>query len=156
MKDELAKKSIRMVGQSPILTERWDDKAETNFWLAKQQGLEGAFPKSRIINKGEESNLDLEGDGIGWPRILKPIRGRGSHGVAVIKDEEGFRQHLETLFAESSSVLVEVGQRCMIRDEVHGADWLRNTAGVRRSRSLSSHLENIQASVRRTSTGRCQ
>jgi carbamoylphosphate synthase large subunit len=156
MKDELAKKSIRMVGQSPILTERWDDKAETNFWLAKQKGLEGAFPKSRIITKGEESNLDLEGDGIGWPRILKPIRGRGSHGVAVIKDEEGFRQHLETLFAESSSVLVEVSQIRMNRDEVNRADWLRNTAKVRRSLSLSSRQESIRGSARRTNTGHCQ
>jgi D-alanine-D-alanine ligase len=111
MKDELAKKSIRMVGQSPTLTERWDDKASTNLWLAKQQGLEGAFPKSRIIEKGEEESLGLEEDGIGWPRILKPIRGRGSHGVAVIKDEAGFREHLETLFKESGAVLVEVSHQ---------------------------------------------
>ena len=106
MNDEL--KGIRMVGQSPKLTERWDDKANTNLWLASQKGLETAFPKSRIVYKNDMVNLRLEEDGIGWPRILKPIRGRGSHGVAVIEDEKGFQDHIETLFAESDAVLVEV------------------------------------------------
>jgi len=106
MNDEL--KGIRMVGQSPKLTEIWDDKANTNLWLASQKGLETAFPKSRIVYKNDMVNLRLEEDGIGWPRILKPIRGRGSHGVAVIEDEKGFQDHIETLFAESDAVLVEV------------------------------------------------
>jgi biotin carboxylase len=106
MRDEL--KGIRMVGQSPKLTERWDDKANTNLWLASQEGLETAFPKSRIVYKNDMENLKLEQDGIGWPRILKPIRGRGSHGVAVIEDEKGFQDHIKTLFAESDAVLVEV------------------------------------------------
>jgi glutathione synthase/RimK-type ligase-like ATP-grasp enzyme len=90
------------------LTEKWDDKANTNLWLATQQGLERAFPKSRIIHKENTQDLKLEDDGIGWPRIMKPIRGRGSHGVAVLDNEKGFRTHLETLFAESDAVLVEV------------------------------------------------
>ena len=106
MNDEL--KYIRMVGQSPKLTERWDDKANTNLWLASQKGLETAFPKSRIVYKSDMESLKLEEDGIGWPRILKPIRGRGSHGVAVIKDEKGFQDHIKTLFSESDAVLVEV------------------------------------------------
>lgn len=107
MNDEL--KDIRVVGQSPKLTERWDDKANTNLWLASQKGLETAFPKSRIVYKSDMESLKLEEDGIGWPRILKPIRGRGSHGVAVIEDEKGFQDHVKTLFAESDAVLVEVG-----------------------------------------------
>jgi D-alanine-D-alanine ligase len=106
MKNEL--KGIRMVGQSPKLTERWDDKANTNLWLASQAGLETAFPESRIVYKNEMKDLKLEEDEIGWPRILKPIRGRGSHGVAVIEDEKGFQNHIKTLFAESDAVLVEV------------------------------------------------
>lgn len=106
MGDEL--KGIRMVGQSPKLTERWDDKANTNLWLASQKGLETAFPKSRIVYKNDMEDLKLEEDGIGWPRILKPIRGRGSHGVAVIEDKKGFLEHLKFLFGESDAVLVEV------------------------------------------------
>ena len=106
MNDEL--KHIRMVGQSPKLTERWDDKANTNLWLASQKGLKTAFPKSRIVYKSDMESLNLEEDGIGWPRILKPIRGRGSHGVAVIENEKGFQDHIKTLFAESDAVLVEV------------------------------------------------
>ena len=108
MSDELAAKGIRMVGQSPKLTERWDDKAKTNFWLATQKGLETAFPKSKIVHKDEMGDLQLEKDGIGWPRVLKPIRGRGSHGVAVVEDEKGFQEHIKTLFAESDAVLMEV------------------------------------------------
>ena len=108
MSDELAAKGIRMVGQSPKLTERWDDKAKTNFWLATQKGLETAFPKSKIVHKDDMGDLQLEKDGIGWPRVLKPIRGRGSHGVAVVEDEKGFQEHIKTLFAESDAVLMEV------------------------------------------------
>jgi D-alanine-D-alanine ligase len=108
MSDELAAKGIRMVGQSPKLTEKWDDKANTNLWLATQKGLETAFPKSKIIHKDDMDHLRLEDDGIGWPRVLKPIRGRGSHGVAVVDDEKGFLEHIQTLFAESDAVLMEV------------------------------------------------
>jgi carbamoylphosphate synthase large subunit len=108
MLDELKGKGIRMVGQSPKLTERWDDKAATNMWLATQTGLEEAFPKSRIVHKHDMKDLKLEEDGIGWPRIIKPIRGRGSHGVAVVEDEKEFQDHIKTLFDESDAVLLEV------------------------------------------------
>lgn len=111
MKEELAKSGIKMVGQSPVLTEKWDDKARTNLWLAKQEGLEGAFPKSRVLDKnGDDGDLRLDEDGIGWPRVMKPIRGRGSHGVAVVRDEGEFRRHLETLYGESDAVLVEASR----------------------------------------------
>lgn len=124
-------KGIRMVGQSPKLTERWDDKANTNFWLASQKGLENAFPKSRIVTKDDIKDLKLEEDGIGWPRILKPIRGRGSHGVAVIEDERGFHEHLKFLFGESDAILVEVSHSLIISQN---SLMLRNIVTGRRSR----------------------
>ena len=109
MKDELAKSGVRMVGQSPRLTDKWDNKAETNLWLGSQPGLEGAFPKSRVLSKTEDTQkLELDKDGIGWPRVLKPVRGRGSHGVAVVKDEKDFMKHLDILYDEFNVALVEV------------------------------------------------
>lgn len=111
MRSELAKSGIRMVGQSPALTERWDDKARTNRWLSEQTGLEGAFPKARILHKGQNDvSVNSAEDELGWPRVMKPIRGRGSHGVAVVKDEEEFMRHLDLLYGESDAVLVEVSR----------------------------------------------
>lgn len=119
MQEELSKKGIKMVGQSPILTEKWDDKANTNLFLAQQEGLTEAFPKSRILYKNDNGDLDLDNDGLGWPRVMKPIRGRGSHGVAVVHDEPAFRTHLETLFGESDAVLVEVRRRNWSNVTIH-------------------------------------
>lgn len=112
MKDELARRRVRMVGQSPRLTDKWDNKAETNSWLGEQKGLEGAFPKSRVLHKRDaHEGLELVKDGIGWPKVLKPVRGRGSHGVAVVNNEGEFKKHLDNLYSEFDVALVEVSTR---------------------------------------------
>lgn len=119
MRTDLVKGNVKLVGQSPTLTEKWDDKANTNLWLSGQKGLEMAFPKSRVLYKEDNKDVsEVDNDGIGWPRIMKPIRGRGSHGVAVVEDDEGFKKHLEKLYSESGSVLVEVSEHTSTHDHI--------------------------------------
>jgi carbamoylphosphate synthase large subunit len=156
MKDELSKNGVRMVGQSPNLTEKWDDKANTNIWLGKQKGLEGGFPKSRVLyKKDDRESLQVDEDGLGWPRVMKPIRGRGSHGVAVVKDQEGFLKHLDTLFSESDAVLVEV-RDTVSRRNGELTHTTRNSAVEKKSQSLCSHLESTPPSDQNQVIGRSQ
>lgn len=42
-----------------------------------------------------------------YPVVAKPVRGRGSHGVKVCHDLTGLKDHLDALFQESPTVLVE-------------------------------------------------
>jgi D-alanine-D-alanine ligase len=113
MRNELAKRGIRMVGQSPLKTEEVDDKASTNAWLAKQPGLEGSFPIATIVKEGyTEAELRGAWDtlAIGQPKVMivKPIRGRGSHGVSLVKSYEELRTAVNALLQESRAILLEV------------------------------------------------
>lgn len=114
MRDELAKRGIRMVGQSPLKTEDVDDKAATNTWLAQQSGLQGSFPRARLMHEGySESDLKaaweyLVGEGK-EAAVVKPIRGRGSHGVSVVYNLKDLGKAVQDLLKESNSIQLEVG-----------------------------------------------
>jgi D-alanine-D-alanine ligase len=94
---------IRFVGQNPIDTEKYEDKAYTNKWLERGE-LAGKFPKSWLIAKHEAGRLDE----IQVPAVLKPIRGRGSHGVVMVGDKSELIKRAEILWAESDAILAEV------------------------------------------------
>ncbi len=64
---------VRFVAQDPLDTENYDDKAWTNDWLNRGE-LEGKFPKSWLIEKGDAEDRLRE---ITLPAVLKPIRGEG-------------------------------------------------------------------------------
>jgi carbamoylphosphate synthase large subunit len=95
---------VKLIGQNPFNTERFDDKQWTNAYLAKQHGLAKAFPKARLFSKGDRI-ADLEQ--MGLPLIAKPIRGRGSHGVTLVTTLEELDKAVEGLLEESDRVLVE-------------------------------------------------
>lgn len=101
-----------MVGQSPARTEEVDDKAATNAWLAKQDGLQGTFPKARLVHDGEGSDqLEAKWKELkegGGSVVCKPIRGRGSHGVSVVRSVEELDRAVKGLLKESNAVLLEV------------------------------------------------
>lgn len=65
-----------LVGQPGELVERFDDKLLTNAWL-RRQGLPMA--DSRAFDPGALPE---------FPFVVKPIRGRGSHGVRVVRAPE--------------------------------------------------------------------
>jgi glutathione synthase/RimK-type ligase-like ATP-grasp enzyme len=101
---ELARLGVRFVAQDPLDTENYDDKAWTNDWLNRGE-LEGKFPKSWLIEKGDAEDRLRE---ITLPAVLKPIRGRGSHGVELVTDTDGLKRVCQKLWEESEAVLVEV------------------------------------------------
>ncbi|KAI5455384.1 hypothetical protein NCC49_000197 [Naganishia albida] len=115
--DGSASSGIRFVGQLPEHSEDYDDKAVVNPWLAKTDEtttLAEGFPKSLVLS--QEATKSEEGfnagmkrieNELGLPCVLKPIRGRGSHGVAVVHNEEELRQHSAKLFKECPDILAE-------------------------------------------------
>ena len=106
LSDVLISKDVRIVGQNPLDTEKFDDKEWLNRWLAEQAGLQGCFPRSHLLTKADM--LDL--GGVRLPAVVKPVRGRGSHGVKVVRSVEELKAGLEGLLKESDAVLCEVGR----------------------------------------------
>uniref|UniRef100_A0A364KP00 ATP-grasp domain-containing protein n=1 Tax=Talaromyces amestolkiae TaxID=1196081 RepID=A0A364KP00_TALAM len=94
---------IYIVGQPPRLVEKFDDKAYLN---DKLRALESyTLPQSWLVNP---ETIEVIVRSIkDYPVVAKPVRGRGSHGVKVCYDLIGLKNHLDTLFQESPTVLVE-------------------------------------------------
>lgn len=95
---------VRIVGQNIHDTQRVDDKAGTNAWLAVQEGLRGWFPRAVTVGAVQ----DLRDEGWNEGGVAKPIRGRGSHGVKLCRTKGDLERHVEVLLKESELVLVEV------------------------------------------------
>ena len=82
---------VRVVGQVPTLTQRYDDKFATNRML-EQAGLPVArsFLMARAARVGVRALPDVETAvaeaGLTFPLIVKPVRGRGSQGVTRVAD----------------------------------------------------------------------
>lgn len=94
-------KRLRVIGQPPLLVDEHDDKNFVNSLLRR----DGRFhlPASRILNCADPTCTF----GLTYPVVGKPIRGRGSHGVKVCKNEIDLMAHLEQLLKESALVMVE-------------------------------------------------
>ncbi|GAA5872650.1 hypothetical protein JCM8547_003719 [Rhodosporidiobolus lusitaniae] len=103
LKEELARQVVKFVGQHPVETEKFEDKAWCNRWLASQEGLEEAFPNAWLVEKDNEKQLQE----IELPAVVKPVRGRGSHGVSVVKTKEELAERAKSLFEEGDLILVE-------------------------------------------------
>lgn len=104
-------KRTKFVGQDPNDTEKYEDKAWVNDWLRARPELEGWFPKSWVLSKkagdGEEIQGRLDEIKKGLPVVIKPVRGRGSHGVSLVQTEEELKKGLDGLFGEGDLILVE-------------------------------------------------
>lgn len=92
---------LRVVGQPPQLVEQYDDKNFVNDLLR----ADGSFtlPKSWLVHSLEDPILD----GLRYPVVAKPIRGRGSHGVKLCHNEIQLEGHLSGLLVESTPVMLE-------------------------------------------------
>lgn len=92
---------LRVVGQPPLLVDAFDDKNFVNALLRRTARF--TLPDSRILDCADTA-LVL---GMRYPVVGKPIRGRGSHGVKLCRNEGTLRAHLESLLKESPLVMVE-------------------------------------------------
>ncbi len=88
----ILKSGYRFVGQDPLTAEDLDDK-----WIVHNILKRNSFPVpySFLIDRrmAAPSHLDNLLSKITFPLILKPIRGRGSSGVVLIKDSVLFREN---------------------------------------------------------------
>ncbi|KAM0562503.1 hypothetical protein ACHAPJ_002193 [Fusarium lateritium] len=96
---------LRIVGQSPSIVEKYDDKEFVNDLLRKLGGF--TMPRSWTIHVSSEIERDLRGLILPFPIVAKPIRGRGSHGVRVCRDLKDLTKHAQALFKESPAILLE-------------------------------------------------
>lgn len=109
--------SLKIIGQPPICADRFDDKSFTNDVLRRHGGF--TLPRSWTIddprpNKCEDETLQKTlNDALAsvkpsdYPIVVKPVRGRGSHGVKICRSADDLRDHTAYLFNESPRVLWE-------------------------------------------------
>ena len=96
-----------IVGQSPAVTQRFDDKFATNRMMS-DAGLPVArsFLLSRTRRENVRGLADLEAGcaamALDFPLIVKPVRGRGSQGVTLVDDFAGLHYAVETLIAAAT------------------------------------------------------
>lgn len=87
---------FQIVGQAPDKVEMYDDKVFTNALLRKNNL---PIPNAKII---EVADIDPSEVPFSFPFILKPIRGRGSQGVQMVKNKEEFEIAMKGYFAEQT------------------------------------------------------
>lgn len=80
--------NLYVIGQIPAAVDIFDDKILTNMLLRKY-GL--PVPDHRVFH---QDHYDLSVD-LDYPVVAKPIRGRGSQGVGVIKTNKELKQYIE-------------------------------------------------------------
>ncbi|KAF5976773.1 fungal specific transcription factor domain-containing protein [Fusarium coicis] len=96
---------IKVVGQGPLIVERYDDKEFVNNLLRKLGGF--TMPRAWTLNESQDTQGTLEKLDLPFPIVAKPIRGRGSHGVRVCRSLKELIEHAQALFKESPSIMVE-------------------------------------------------
>jgi biotin carboxylase len=84
--------------------EKFDDKMFLNDKLRAQGNF--TLPQSWVVNIGEDIDVLLQSIS-NCPIVVKPVRGRGSHGVKVCHTPPELKIHIESLFRESPVVLLE-------------------------------------------------
>ncbi|KAM5350399.1 hypothetical protein ACJ41O_006904 [Fusarium nematophilum] len=93
---------VKIVGQGPLVVEKYDDKNYVNNLLRK----EGVFtmPRSWTIRPDQETAPDFEA--YPFPVVAKPARGRGSYGVKVCRDASQLKTHIGALSKEGLNVIM--------------------------------------------------
>lgn len=104
--------TTRIVGQLPALVERWDDKFSTNRFLA-EKGLPVA--QSALADDAIDAAW-LAARGLSFPIVIKPVRGRGSQGVLVVRTLDEANRHIAELFAS------EFGRPVIVEEFLNGAE----------------------------------
>lgn len=99
---------VRVVGQGPLLVDKYDDKRYVNNLLRKQLGLTLPRTWEAVTNIAAPdlartlTRLDLP-----FPVVAKPIRGRGSYGVKVCHDAADVLLHATDLASQGLTFMLE-------------------------------------------------
>lgn len=97
-------KRLRVIGQSPLCVDRYDNKDWVNTLLRKSGGF--TMPRSWDLPAGSSPGAEALRD-LPYPIVAKPIRGRGSHGVRVCRGPEELAAHARSLADEDAAVMLE-------------------------------------------------
>ncbi|KAM0249975.1 hypothetical protein ACHAP5_002568 [Fusarium lateritium] len=65
------------------------------------------MPRSWTVRESPDNKRMFQELDLPFPIVAKPIRGRGSHGVRVCRDLHDLIKHAQSLFKESSAILLE-------------------------------------------------
>ena len=93
---------VRVVGQPPLVVQQYDDKNYTNNYLRHA----GKFTMPKTWSLTHQPTLEFL-QGLPYPLVAKPTRGRGSYGVKLCHDAEQLSNHLENLRSEGLAPMIE-------------------------------------------------
>jgi D-alanine-D-alanine ligase-like ATP-grasp enzyme len=98
---------VKVIGQPPCLVELYDDKRYVNDLLRST----GRFrmPEAWTLRRTESSSAaaQITSLNLPYPIVAKPCRGRGSAGVKLCRTAIELAQHVESLYQDSSVVMLE-------------------------------------------------
>lgn len=86
-------RGIQFVGQIPTQVDIFDDKYFTN-QLLRKNGI--PIPKTKLISIEDLNDYSLD---IDFPVVVKPLRGRGSQGVLLVKNQKELDDKLNETFS---------------------------------------------------------
>ena len=99
------KDKVRVVGQPPLLVEKFDDKEFVNNRLRANGSF--SMPRGWTVSLSTDLRSSLQKQNLPFPIVGKPIRGRGSQGVKVCYFLEELYDHLQSLSEHSPTVMLE-------------------------------------------------
>ncbi|MDT7831079.1 ATP-grasp domain-containing protein [Flavobacteriaceae bacterium S356] len=88
-------RNFQFIGQLPSQVDMYDDKYFTNELLRKNKI---SIPKTKLISKENLTNCKLD---IDFPIVVKPIRGRGSQGVSLVRNQRELDNTLKEIFSNN-------------------------------------------------------
>lgn len=97
-----------IVGQWPASQQAGDDKFSTNTKLriaglpVAASMLVAQHPRGATPGLDDVTEAALAEQGLAFPLVVKPVRGRGSQGVSVVDSLQALHQALDALFAASA------------------------------------------------------
>ncbi|TEA14960.1 D-alanine--D-alanine ligase [Colletotrichum sidae] len=92
---------VKVVGQGPLIVEKYDDKDFVNSLLRKQGSF--TMPEAWTIHAKTDSP---DYKSYSHPLVAKPARGRGSHGVKVCRDAAQMSAHIKQLASEGTNAVI--------------------------------------------------
>lgn len=97
--------AVRIVGQPPKLVDAYDDKAVVYDIMKKERNI--TLPKSLTASSTDDILQTITRQGLKYPLIAKPVRGRGSFGVKLCHNKSELLQHSIELYKQSGNIIVE-------------------------------------------------
>uniref|UniRef100_L2G3R0 Phosphoribosylglycinamide synthetase n=1 Tax=Colletotrichum fructicola (strain Nara gc5) TaxID=1213859 RepID=L2G3R0_COLFN len=94
-------KKIKVIGQGPLIVEKYDDKDFVNTLLRQQGSFTMPWACTIHANKDTPDYTSYP-----YPVVAKPARGRGSHGVKVCQDENELSSHIKLLKSEGTNAII--------------------------------------------------